>query len=196
MTADPIAHLVLALDATEKLISSIGNERLTLPTPCTEWTVRDIVHHLVVGNHHVASAFNGEPSGRKGDPQGPEADLFSAYRGSGLALLDAVRRPGALEMVVTVPFGSVTGAVAVHLRVTELLVHGWDLAQATGRPIAFPEDLAERALRFSQSALTKLPPGRAPFAPPAPVPDDAAAIDRLAACLGRQVVVDAALSET
>ena len=88
---------------------------------------------------------------------------------------------------MTVPFGTVPGAVALHLRTTEVLAHGWDLARATGQSVEFPADVAERELAFSQSALEQLPPDRRPFAPPQPVSPDAPAIERLVACLGRSV---------
>jgi uncharacterized protein (TIGR03086 family) len=73
----------------------------------------------------------------------------------------------------------------VHLRTVETLVHGWDLARAVGRPAPFPEELAEGELAFSRDLLDRLPAGRTPFGPPQPVADDAPALDRLAALLGR-----------
>jgi uncharacterized protein (TIGR03086 family) len=153
------------------------------PTPCPGWTVRDLVSHLVAGNALFAAAF-GRP-----DPDDLDAgaDLLAAYRSSAAALLEAVGQPGALDQIVTVPFGTVPGAVALHLRITEVLVHGWDLARATGQLVAFSEDVAAQELAFSQAKLSDIPPGRRPFAPPQPVADDAPAIDRLAACLGRDV---------
>ena len=96
-------------------------------------------------------------------------------------------RPGVLEETFPMPIGTMPGTAVLHLRLTETLVHGWDLARALGRPAPFPDDLAEQALEFSRAALGNLPPGRMPFAPPKPVPDDAPAIDRLAALLGRDV---------
>jgi uncharacterized protein (TIGR03086 family) len=76
--------------------------------------------------------------------------------------------------------------VALHLRLTELLVHGWDLAHATGQPTTgLPDDLAEQELAFSRVQLERIPPDRSPFAPPQPIDDAAPAIDRLAALLGR-----------
>jgi hypothetical protein len=68
-----------------------------------------------------------------------------------------------------------------------VLVHGWALAKATGPSVEFPADLAEQELAFSQAALEQLPPDRRPFAPPQPVGQDASAIERLVACLGRSV---------
>jgi len=73
----------------------------------------------------------------------------------------------------------------VHLRTVETLVHGWDLARAIDRPAPFPEELAEGELAFSRDLLGRIPEGRHPFGPSQPVDDDAPAIDRLAALLGR-----------
>jgi uncharacterized protein (TIGR03086 family) len=93
--------------------------------------------------------------------------------------------PGALERTHTVPVGTLPGPAVVHLRTVETLVHGWDLARATGRRAPFPDELAEAELTFSRDLLGRLPEGRQPFATSRPVPDDAPAIDRLAALLGR-----------
>ena len=112
---------------------------------------------------------------------------MSAYRDSAAGLLDAFRQPGVLEQTVTVPFGTVPGVVALHLRIVEMLVHGWDVARAIGYPATFPDDLAEQALAFSRNKLPDVPADRSPFAPAQPVAEDAPAIDRLAACLGRSV---------
>ena len=68
-----------------------------------------------------------------------------------------------------------------------MLVHGWDLARATGQPASFPDDLAEQELAFSRHKLADIPAGRHPFGPPQPVAAEAPAIGRLAACLGRTV---------
>jgi X-X-X-Leu-X-X-Gly heptad repeat protein len=69
----------------------------------------------------------------------------------------------------------------------EMLVHGWDLARATGQPVSFPEELAEQELAFGRGALQAIPPGRAPFGPPQPAAADAPVIGQLAALLGRAV---------
>nr|WP_235619150.1 hypothetical protein [Embleya scabrispora] len=86
-----------------------------------------------------------------------------------------------------VPAGVVPGVVAVRLRTVEELVHGWDLARATGRRLRIPDDVVERELAFTRDALADIPTGRAPFAPPRPCPEHAPPLDRLAALLGRSV---------
>lgn len=100
-------------------------------------------------------------------------------------------QPGVLERVFTVPFGTVPGMVALHLRITEVLVHGWDLSRAIGELASFPDDLAEQELTFGRGKLADVPSDRSPFAPPQPLAEDAPAIDRLAALLGRSVAMEA-----
>jgi len=111
----------------------VRDDQWTDPTPCTDWNVRDLVNHVAVGNFAFASILRGEPRAAPGAPPGSVRDLLKAYRDSAAAVLDAFRQPGVLEQVFTVPFGPVPGIVALHLRITEILVHGWDLARATGQ---------------------------------------------------------------
>ena len=192
----PHDELAAALAGTEPLVAAIGADEWALPTPCTGWSVRDVVNHLVGGNLLFVRVLGGEPlppreellaasrTDRLGD------DAAGAFRASADALLDAFRSDGALERVVTVPAGTVPGIAALHLRTVEALVHGWDVARATGRPLAFPDALVEQELAFTAATLPRLPPrpaGQGPFAPAQPVPDDAPALDRLAALLGRSV---------
>jgi uncharacterized protein (TIGR03086 family) len=100
-------------------------------------------------------------------------------------LLAAFAAPGALQRIVEVPFGQVSGVVALHLRITEMLVHGWDIADATGQNAAFDEAVAGQELEFCRGAVGAIAPERRPFGPAQEAPADATAIERLAALLGR-----------
>ena len=71
---------------------------------------------------------------------------------------------------MSVPFGTVPGMMALHLRITEILGHGWDLARATRRPAPFDDAVVEQELQFSLQALTQLPSERTPFAAPTEAP--------------------------
>lgn len=191
MPADPVSQLSAAAAITGEVIAAVRGEQWDAPTPCSEWCVRDLVRHMIAGNAGFAGAVRGQapaPGGTTPPADDlPDGAFVAAYRESVGALLSAFGEPGALEQPVTVPVGTVPGIAALHLRVVELLVHGWDLARATGQHVGFPADLAEQELAFTRGKLGDIPPGRTPFAPPRPVPDDAPAIDRLAACLGRDV---------
>jgi uncharacterized protein (TIGR03086 family) len=170
------------------LVAAVGSDQWTAPTTCGDWDVRALLAHVVGGNRVFAAALGGAPleQARRvlaGDPLGADPD--AAYAEAAAAVAAALRAPGALERPVTIPFGTVPGAVALHLRIVEVLVHGWDLARATGRTISFPDDVVEQEIAFSREFLPRVPPGRTPFAASHPVPDDAAPLDRLVALLGR-----------
>ena len=191
MTAPSPAQLEASLSIAEGLVAAIRAEQWTAPTPCSEWDVRALVGHVVSGNQLFADLLDGATTLEEfrrtapGDVLGDRP--VPAFHDAAQALLAAFRLPGALDRPVTVPFGTVPGAVALHLRLTEILVHGWDLARATGQPVHFDDALIEQEFQFGSQALTQPPPGRTPFAASSDVPVDAPALDRLAALLGRDV---------
>jgi uncharacterized protein (TIGR03086 family) len=185
-TSDPVDQLETVLAAAQPLVAGVRDDQWSSPTPCADWSVRDLVSHVVSGNFLFASVLRGEPPLSREEILRSRPDLARAYRESAAVLVDAFRQPGVLERMVSIPAGNVPGVVALHIRITEILVHGWDLARATRQRTTFPQDVAEQELTISQKNLSLIPPQRSPFAPPQPVAPDAPAIDRLAALLGRQ----------
>lgn len=188
----PVAPLARAQDAFGALVAGVRGDQWDAATPCTEWNVRQLVNHVVAGNviwsgllSHEFASLEDTVHLRVVDHLGD--DPSAAFAGSAQALREAFSRPGVLAEMFAAPIGTVPGAAALHLRITELLVHGWDLARATGQPAALPDDLAEQELAFTRERLPDVRPGRSPFAPPQPVAEDAPVIDRLAALLGRPV---------
>jgi uncharacterized protein (TIGR03086 family) len=183
-------ELADALDLARDVVARVDPGQWDLPTPCPDWSVRQLVNHLVSGQLMFARIFAGEAlesvAGMRAQDQLGD-DPVGAYDSSAQALLEAVARPGALAQTVRVPMGTVPGMVAVHLRIVEALVHGWDLARATGQPFEVPAALAAGEIAFSKQGLAMLSPDRRPFGDPQPVPDQAPAIDHLAALLGRSV---------
>lgn len=182
MTTGGVQDLARACGAVGDLIAEVGPGQWSAPTPCTEWSVRDVVNHLVGMDLVFAALIEGDPMPeRRADRLGD--DPARAYRASNASLQAAFARPGVLERSYAGPLGRATGTERLQIRLYDLLVHGWDLAQATGIPARLPEDLAEQALAFVQLQLApQSRPGR--FAGPQPVEESAPAIDRLAAFLG------------
>jgi uncharacterized protein (TIGR03086 family) len=186
MTTPTVDQLARVLDDAGALVAAVDREQWAGPTPCPDWTVRELVNHLVGGNVMFAAVLRGSPADRwSTDHLG--ADPVAGYRTAAAALVAAFRRPGVLEREVTVPLGRVHGMIALHLRITETLVHGWDLARAIGARTAFPREVVAQELEFTRVTLEEMPPDRGPFGPPQPVAGDAPLIDQLAACLGRSV---------
>ncbi|WP_409462414.1 TIGR03086 family metal-binding protein [Amycolatopsis sp. GA6-003] len=182
---NPVDDLAAVLESTGALVAGVS--RWDAPTPCPEWTVRELVNHLVLGHRLFTAVLRGEPGGPL-DPRSSDVlgtDPVAAYQDAVAGLLAAFRQPGVLERVYEVPAGTVPGIAAVQLRIVEELVHGWDLARATGQKPNFEDAVVERGIAFSAAKLADLPAERRPFAPPVPVADDAPPLDRLAALLGR-----------
>jgi uncharacterized protein (TIGR03086 family) len=182
-----LADLDRALAATEAVVAAVAAGQWTAPTPCTELDVRGVLNHLVRGNLLFVAIIRDEPRPVPGEDHLGDEPL-AAYQRAAAQLRQAFRGPGVLESVYEAPFGTAPGTALVHVRIAENLVHGWDLARATGQPGAFPDDVAARALARSRKNLTTRPTGPgAPFAAEVPVPPDAPAVDRLAGFLGRPV---------
>ena len=180
------------VDAVQRLVDGIKPDQWNAPTPCSEWNVRQLLHHLTNGNVIFGRIASGERSPGPITEEERATDWLgddppAGFRAAGKLMHDAFMTPGFLEGTFETPFmGERSGSHIVHMRMNEQLVHGWDLARGTGQPAAFPDELAEEALRFWQTALGDRPRTGMPFGQPVHLPDDAPAIDRLAAYLGRQ----------
>jgi uncharacterized protein (TIGR03086 family) len=185
--AQVLADLDRALAATEAVVTGVRADQWAAPTPCTELDAHGVLNHLVRGNLLFAAIIRDGPRPVPGaDHLG--SDPQAAFRQAATELREAFAAPGVLEAVYQAPFGTGPGARLAHVRVVEVLVHGWDLARATGQPAEFPEDVAERALAGARRVLTTRPEGPgAPFGTEVTVPRDAPAVDRLAGFLGRPV---------
>ncbi|MBT6372013.1 MAG: hypothetical protein HOJ86_05000, partial [Acidimicrobiaceae bacterium] len=118
------------------------------------------------------------------DPSILGLNPMAAWRGTVLAAIDSASVDGVLDAMHPHAVGELPGGVIIGFRVTENLVHGWDLARACGTDIALPETLAERCLDFwmplaGSDALS------GHFGPTVMPPDGASAGVRLLSLLGR-----------
>ncbi len=181
-------RLARSFAAVGELIDAIQPGEWSVPTPCLDWTVHRLVEHLVGKNLVFSAVLAAQPIPQRGDGM-PSDQLAGAYRESAAALLDAFGQPGVLERSYQGPLGAATGVERLKIRMYDLLAHGWDLAQALGRPADLPEDAAEESLAFARADGRAVRPGGGCFSPPRPVADGAPAIVRLAAFLGRDVPV-------
>jgi uncharacterized protein (TIGR03086 family) len=163
------------------VVANISPGQLENPSPCSAFTVRGVLEHMISGATAFAAAFRGVDA--------PEPDLTDVLAGFGPALgglVDAIQSPGALDRTVQTPFGEMPGGTFARLVVLDGLVHGWDLATATGQAYAPPEELVEEVAAFAKEAL---PADRDPstFADPVEAPASATPMERLAAFTGRRV---------
>jgi uncharacterized protein (TIGR03086 family) len=176
---DELASAEAALAALQHVVHPIARDELSKSTPCSEFDVQRLADHLLdlitrVGG--MADALLPEP-----DTDGPvEQRLVAAAR----LALDAWHRRG-LDGTVTVGSDELPAAFAPGFLSVEFLVHGWDLAAATGHPIQVAEPLGQYVLGLAEKVITPERRPRMGFADPVAVPDDAPALDRLIAFTGR-----------
>ncbi len=113
-------------------VVAVAEDQWHLPTPCTEWDVRALVHHVVTRNLMVPSLLQGLPVlPPPGDPLG--ADPAAAWERSVHQANSAFAAPGALDVLVPHPMaGEVRGEMLALFRWSDMLVHSWDLARAIG----------------------------------------------------------------
>jgi uncharacterized protein (TIGR03086 family) len=168
-----------------RLVEAVRPDQLPDPTPCPQWTVGDLVNHMVTGNLLIAAIVAGEPHpDRAADHLGD--DYVSAFRDSVTRLSETFAKHDVLSGTYPSPYGEGPGSLLVHMRINEMVVHGWDLAKATGQSTALDPELADASLASFRAA--RLPRGEGkPFGAERTVPPDAHPADRLAAYLGREV---------
>jgi uncharacterized protein (TIGR03086 family) len=176
-----------AATAARAVVDGVRPEQWGLPSPCAEWDVRGVLNHLVFGNLRAEASLRGRvpPEDRSADYLG--GDPAAAFADSVTACREAFGEPGVLEKVVPTPLGEQPARFYVHMRINELLAHGWDVAAATGQSTDLVPDLAESALAMWHSRLGDKPRTGSPFGPAQPAPEGSTAADRLAAFLGRTV---------
>lgn len=186
-TMEPMESFDRAAAAASDIVDGIGDDQYGLSSPCAGWTVRSVLNHIVVGNLTVAAITAGKRHpDRAVDRLG--RDPRAAFAKSITDTRAVLSEPDLFERTVTTPVGEAPGVLLVHMRVAELVVHGWDLATATGQSTDIDPDLAEHVMANWKARLGDKPRTLVPFEDPQPVPADASAADRLAGYLGRSVV--------
>ena len=183
---DLLAAHAAALDSTSRIVAGIDRAQLSLPTPCEDFDVEALLGHLIVGNRRFVAVAGGAPATSVPLEPEPTDDWSAAYDTTAIAVRDAWRDPAALERIAELPIGSIPGVVALGMHVVESLVHGWDLATATGQGTDIEPELCTIAWQNVQGVDDDLRGAGRPFGPAIEVPDHAPATDRLVAWLGRQ----------
>jgi uncharacterized protein (TIGR03086 family) len=153
-----------------------AKDQLTAGTPCDKWDVRAVINHMLDSQAWFANVPKGQDSPGP-SPTPPDVlgdDPAAQYEEARQATLDAYRDLDVLEK-----HGPTLGIGFV-----DQLVHGWDLAQATGQDTTMPTGLAEAAFKMIDGRLTDDQRGTM-FKPAVPVPDSASAQDKLLGYGGR-----------
>ncbi|UDY34554.1 TIGR03086 family metal-binding protein [Dermatobacter hominis] len=170
-------------------IASVQPADLGRRTPCAEWTVRDLLNHVIGGAEMFSDAFGGGPvqdiSGRLPDVIGD--DPTAAFGRAAERFGAATQQPGAMERVLELPFGPMTGRTFLRFVAFDLIVHTWDITTVTGAVVPeLPDDLLLEVEAFAHTVLDPLPRVDLLCAAAVDVADDAPPLDRIVAFSGRR----------
>ena len=126
-------------------LAGIGPDQWSAPSPCTEWTARDVVMHVINTHLRVRATLGDVPAGEVHAGDVLEAQWWSATDAIRTALADdALASQTVGGMFGEQPFESLVG----RLLCADTLIHTWDLARATGQDDRLDDDGVEKALAF------------------------------------------------
>ncbi len=184
-----MSNLSNAAEAVAAVARTITDDQLTNKTPCAEYDVRALVNHLLFWGPSLAGAGRKESVPQ---PAATESEVNLAagdWRGRLLALLDDITSswapPSAWEGETSMGTPHMLPApVLGDMIVGELVVHGWDLAVATGQRWELPADLLAQLHDTVRAGVEQ---GRemGMYGPEVAVPADAPTLDRILGLTGR-----------
>jgi uncharacterized protein (TIGR03086 family) len=196
---DPRPILDRAVTTGGVVIAGIRPQQLTDPTPCTDMNVQTLLAHLVGVLDRIAALGNGTDPFAVAETPVPDDRWADAWNESARRAADAWADDAVLDRPMTLPWIDGSGAEVLTSYFSELTVHTWDLATATGQQPDWDDVVVTAALDARQilpaenrralyeeiSIAMGLDEVAVPFAEAVPIADDAPAIDRLVAWNGR-----------
>jgi len=179
-----------ALQHTARYVAGVKGDQWDGPTPDDEWDVRALVNHVVSGNFWVAPLVGGKTIEEVGDRYNGDIlgdDPSAAYEESAKEAAAAFNAKGAMQAPCAVSYGPVPGEIYAGHRFIDVLIHGWDLAKATGQDYDPDPASVDGARQFLNGfANPDAPAGPdVAFGPPRSVGAGATALDEVVALCGR-----------
>lgn len=178
-----------ALKLFGERLRAVADDQWDAPTPCTEWSVRDLANHVTSEQlwipplvsegravEELGEAFSGDVLGE---------DPVAAWDKASAAAHTAFAAPGALDRTVRLSYGPALGSAYCSELTADCVVHTWDLSRAIGADDRLPDDLVE----FSIKEVMPYADGLAAsgmYAAPLEVAPGADAQTRLLGLLGRR----------
>jgi uncharacterized protein (TIGR03086 family) len=177
-----------ALASARRAVAGVGESQWSEISDCEDWTVRELVNHVVTGNYWAAELTGGKTieevgTALDGDVLGD--DPVAAYDASATAADTAFRAPGAMEASCAVSYGPIPGEVYCGHRFLDVLVHGWDVAKSTAQDTTLDPELVESLFAVLEPQLDQLLASGA-FGTVLEVPAGADRQTQLLALLGRR----------
>ncbi|WP_020124513.1 TIGR03086 family metal-binding protein [Streptomyces canus] len=142
-----------AIDRFGARVHAVDGHRWNDPTPCTEWTVRDLVNHLV-GEHlwvpHLLAGESLEQVGDRYDGDVVGADPVGAWDEAAERSLAAWKSTD-LSATARFSFGEAPLTVYADQILVDLTVHEWDLARGSGQPESLDPTAVDYCLAYARA---------------------------------------------
>ena len=191
---DPVEMLRNTTLRVKEVVAGVEQSQAANPTPCSEWSVLDLLNHLIGGLEFTAGCIVGDvPDIRPNEAESSYKDetdiavLVRAYPAAVDHALELAASPGALERTAMTPFGDMPVSQIFVGTTMDQFIHGWDLAKATGQDTALDAGLVEFAYGMLVSGgFANLGRQAGFIGPEIAVPDNSSAQDKLIAYMGRQ----------
>jgi uncharacterized protein (TIGR03086 family) len=166
------------------LLAAVDADQLDAPTPCTEWTLRELLHHLVERHYKMATRLRPGQVGMSFRPD-VETEPVAAYRAAYRTARAALDIPMHADDEKAADEAARTDAWFTAMVVVHQLAHGWDVAKATGQDATIPDELAEDGIRIARRAFSEIDRSPSSIDTERALPEGANATDRFVAFLGR-----------
>ena len=168
-------------------LSEVTDARWGDPTPCSDWSIRDLVDHVLGEQLWVPPLVAGESIEQIGDRFAGDqigADAVAAWDAARRAVSEALAPEGVGARTVRLSYGDSSVADYVGEVTMDTLVHTWDLARATGGDDSLDPEAVDAAMAFIEPRLDAYRASGL-FRDEVPVGPAADAQTRLLAVLGR-----------
>jgi uncharacterized protein (TIGR03086 family) len=179
---------VKAMAATRRYVDAVGADQWHGPTPCSEWDVKQVVNHIVGENLWAAELLGGktiEQVGNALDGDLAGDDPAAAFRNSVSVAASAAQAPGATATICHLSFGDYSGSDYAAQLFMDMLIHGWDVAKATGQDTRLDPELVAACMPIAQHMTSQFRSAGV-FGSDLSVSADADPQTKLLALVGRQ----------
>jgi uncharacterized protein (TIGR03086 family) len=171
------------------LLAGVADDQLIGPSPCTDYTVGDLIEHVDQVCHGFSTLAHQDTGGQQGTGSGAGATHFGPGWRDAVAqhvqeLSKAWDDPVAWQGTTNLSGLDLSNERWGKIALTELVVHGWDIAKATGQPFDLPEPTLRACLDHVAEFIPNAPIP-ALWDSPVDVAPDATLIERIVAITGR-----------
>ncbi len=180
-TPDAVALYESAAKQTRGFIAATKESQWKSSTPCTDWNVQALLDHPVGGAEWFQSVLSGTPQGKPAAGKTYLQRYDEAYP----KVLQAAKDKANLEKTVDAGFAKMPGAQFLNVAFFDTLIHGWDLAKATGQNTRLDTKLVEACYAIYAPQAPNLRANKA-IGPEVKVPANADTQTKLLAVLGRK----------